>query len=118
MLYPELNEAEEKAYAELIKSNAIASYVDSHRGMTERDIASYALVLQKKYPLNAALLRRLIRVRVNRLKPAMLYDSDYDIQLNAAIEILKSSDFQKLVRSAKTLKELQDEVEAKKKAGA
>jgi len=117
VLYPELNDAEEKAYAELIKSNAIASYVDSHRGMTERDIASYALVLQKKYPLNAALLRRLIRVRVNRLKPAMLYDSDYDIQLNAAIEILKSSDFQKLVRSAKTLKELQDEVEAKKKAG-
>jgi len=115
VLYPELSEAEEKAYAELIKSNAIASYVDSHSGMTERDIASYALVLQKKYPLNAALLRRLIRVRVNRLKPAMLYDSDYDIQLNAALEILKSNDFKKLVRSAKTLKELQDEAEAKKK---
>ena len=115
VLYPELSEAEEKAYAELIKSNAIASYVDSHSGMTERDIASYALVLQKKYPLNAALLRRLIRVRVNRLKPAMLYDSDYDIQLNAALEILKSNDFKKLVLSAKTLKELQDEAEAKKK---
>ena len=115
VLYPELSEAEEKAYAELIKSNAIASYVDSHSGMTERDIASYALVLQKKYPLNAALLRRLIRIRVNRLKPAMLYDSDYDIQLNAALEILKSNDFKKLVRSAKTLKELQDEAEAKKK---
>ena len=47
----------------------------------------------------------------------MLYDSDYDIQLNAAIEILKSSDFKNLVKSAKTLKELQDEAEAKKKSG-
>ena len=57
------------------------------------------------------LLRRLIRVETRRTKKAMVYDLDYDVQLNEAIKVIKEEDFSKLVRSTKTLKELQAEVE-------
>ena len=113
VLYPEMSEAAEKAYTELIKSNEIATYVDAHKNMNERDIASYAAMLEKKYALDASLLRRLVRLQVNRTKPAALYDLDYDIQLNAALDILKTGGFQSLVRATKTLKELQEEAAAK-----
>ena len=38
----------------------------------------------------------------------MLYDLDYDIQLNEAISILKNEKFSDLIKNTKTLKELQD----------
>ena len=52
-------------------------------------------------------MRRLIKLEVNRKKPADLYDLDYDLQLQAALETLKLPNFNALVKSAKTIKELQ-----------
>ena len=57
-------------------------------------------------------MRKLIRNEVNRTKGTPLYDLDYDVQLNAAIDILENENFEKLVRSTKTLKELQEEAAA------
>jgi carboxyl-terminal processing protease len=113
VLYPELTAGEEKVYVALIKSNDIASYVDAHPSMTGDDIAAFAVELHKKYTLDKSLLRRLIRLETTRTTGTPLYDLDYDIQLNAALNILKTSDFQQLVKSTKTLKELQDEAAAK-----
>ena len=79
-------------------------------GCTEDDIASYASVLQKDYNLDLKLLRRLIRVETNRTKKAPIYDLDYDVQLNEAIKIINTENFSSLVRSTKTLKELQEAV--------
>lgn len=113
--YPKLTEADEKAYSDLFDSNEIYNYVENNPNMTEADIAKYATELNKKYNLNERLLRRLIRIQVNRTKPTALYDLDYDIQLNAALDLLKNTkDFNSLVKSTKTLKELQVEAEAKK----
>ena len=108
ILFPTLSEAEEKSYADLIKKDEIRSYVENHKGMTESDIARYATTLQKNYNLNESLLRRLIRLQVNRTKPSPLYDLDYDIQLAEALKILRAEDFSSLVRQTKTLKELQE----------
>jgi carboxyl-terminal processing protease len=113
VLYPELTDAEEKAYVALVKSNDIAAYTDKHPSMTEKDIAAFAVELQRKYALDVSLLRRLIRLEVTRTTGTPLYDLDYDIQLNAALDVLKTSDFQQLVKSTKTLKELQDEAAVK-----
>ena len=38
----------------------------------------------------------------------MLYDLDYDIQLNEAIAILQNENFTNLIKNTKPLKELQD----------
>lgn len=113
VLYPELTPEQEKAYTELIKSDDVGKYVNAHPSMSEKDIAAYAVELQKKYALDAGLLRRLIRIQAARMTGTPLYDLDYDIQLKAALEVLKTTDFQKLVKSTKTLKELQDEAAAK-----
>ena len=112
VLYPELSEAEEKIYAELIKADAIAKYVDAHPDMSEQDIAKYAKELKSSYNLQENLLRRLVRIQVWRKQPSRIYDLDYDIQLNAALKILNEErDFRSLLASTKTLKELQKEAE-------
>lgn len=115
--YPKLTEEDEKNYAALIDANLIVPYVEAHPEMTEEDIALYAKELASEYKLEERLLRRLVRIQVNRTKPTALYDLDYDIQLNAALSVLsETKDFKALVNSTKTLKELQLEMEAAKKA--
>lgn len=109
--YPEFTEDESKSYVDLMKSNEIDKYVENHPDMSENDIFYYGEELKKTYPLDARLLRRLIRMKVNRTKTTALYDLDYDIQLKKALEILKTNSpktFFDLVAKTKTLKELQD----------
>ena len=117
VLYPKLAEDDEKNYSSLLEANVIVPYVEEHPDMTEKEIAAYAEELKKEYSLDSRLLRRIIRIQVNRTKPTALYDLDYDIQLNAALELLNGTeDFEALLKSTKTLKELQAEAEAKKAA--
>lgn len=118
VLFPELSENGEKQYTELIKSNEISEYVEKHPNMTESDIAVYAKALEKKYTeIDLPSLRKLIRNEVNRTKGSMLYDLDYDIQLNEAIKILDKENFTELLKKTKTLKELQDEALLEKESG-
>ena len=116
VLYPDLTEDEQKAYADLVKETVIDDYVEEHPDMSEADIAEYAALLNKSYNLNERLLRRIIRIKVWRTQPGHLYDMDYDIQLNAALDVLKqNTNFKKLVQNTKTLKELQIEAEQENK---
>ena len=107
--FPAMSESDEKAYAQLIEADVITRYVDTHPAMTEQDIAAYARTLERTYPLDGRLLRRLIRLRVNRTVGTALYDLDYDIQLNAALDIIHNENFAALMQTTKTLKELQEE---------
>ena len=116
VLYPEFSAEEEKTFTSLTSNNVIGKYVDNHPNMTERDIASYATTLQNTYKLELRVLRKLIRNEVERTKVTPLYDLDYDLQLNEAIKILSTENFNALVKSTKTLKELQQEAEAKEQA--
>ena len=111
ILLTQYTDEQNETFIKMVESQVIEKYVETHPDMTEDDIASYALVLQKEYNLDLRLLRRLIRVETRRTKKAMVYDLDYDVQLNEAIKVIKEEDFSKLVRSTKTLKELQAEVE-------
>lgn len=83
--------------------------------MSENEIAQLARELNKTYPMNQRLLRRLIRLEADKVREPRLYDLDYDIQLNAALEVVQKKDFNKLVKEAKTLKELQQEAEEENK---
>lgn len=117
ILFPKLSETGEKQYIELIKGDEIKTYVEQHPNMDEKTIASYANTLKAKYTeIDSGSLRKLTRNEVNRTKGTMLYDLDYDVQLNEAIKILETEDFVKLVKSTKTLKELQEEATEKSSA--
>ncbi len=113
----DLSDEQEKEYVDLLKSNNIADYIDKHPHMTKKDIYSYAKKLGEKYTFDQRILRKIIRTQNEKSVPTPLYDLDYDIQLNKALSIVKSSDYQKLVAGTKTLKELQ-QIAAKNKIPA
>lgn len=111
--FPELGDDGESQFSELSKEEVIRKYVETNENMTEKDIADYAGILHAKYNgIDERTLRRLVRNEVNRKKAAPVYDLDYDLQLNAALEIFEKENFNSLVKSTKTLKELQEEVKA------
>ena len=107
VLFPALTEEEEKIFASLVTDGVISKYVEAHPHMSDNDIVLYAQRLADTYKLEERVLRRLVKMEVNRTKPADLYDLDYDVQLKAALKMFNNSDFGSLVKSAKTLKELQ-----------
>ncbi len=111
---PALSKLQEEKYVELMKSNEISKIVDSNKDMKESDIAAAAKKLSAAYPLDERLLRRLIRIQVQRNHPAPLYDMDWDLQLKQAISIINDGKFKRLVSNTKTLKQLQEEVASAK----
>ena len=82
--------------------------------MTEADIAAEAVKISKDYPLDLRLISRLIRIQVQKTQPSVLYDLDYDLQLNAAIKVVQNKDFETMLQNTKTLRQLQEEVEDEK----
>lgn len=108
--FPELSEQEQEAYIKLMEDEVLSKRVtDSNMG--EDGIAKLAKELSKTYPMEERLLRRLIRLEADKVREPRLYDLDFDLQLNAALEIVQKQDFKQLVAEAKTLKELQEEAE-------
>ena len=77
--------------------------------MDEADIASAAVELCEKYPLDLRTMRRFIRVEVRHQNhdDSEVYDLDYDIQLKAALEIVRNEDFYQLMQTTKDLKQLE-----------
>ena len=112
----EFSEDEEKLYVDMIKSEVITKAAESKPNMTEADIAAAAAKIAKDYPLNERLIRRLIRIQVQKTQPAVLYDLDYDLQLNAAIKAVQNKDFTTMLKNTKTLRQLQEEAEDAKAA--
>ena len=109
----EFSEDEEKLYVDMIKSEIINKAAESKPNMTEADIALEAAKIAKKYPLDERLIRRLIRIQVQKTQPAALYDLDYDLQLNEAIKAVQNKDFAEMLKNTKTLRQLQEEADAK-----
>lgn len=107
--FTEYTDEQTKAFIKMTEDQVIGKYVESHPNMTDEDIAKYAVVLQKEYNLDLRLLRRLIRLETRKTKKSLVYDLDYDVQLNEAIKIINTENFDSLVRSTKTLKQLQEE---------
>lgn len=109
------SDEETSAFLKLAEDRVIEKYVEAHPSMTEADISSYAEELKKTYDMDIRLLRRLVRVETLRTKKAPVYDLDYDVQLVEALKIVKNPDFASLVKSTKSLKQLQAEAEDEEK---
>lgn len=101
---------QEENYVKMIKDNVIAETVEKNPLMKDAEIAAHAKEIAAKYSMEERLVRRLIRVQLQKSQPTPVYDLDFDLQLKKAIEIVTSSDFKTMVKSTKTLKQLQEEV--------
>lgn len=113
VLYPEFTDEQKKEWERLEKANVVSKYVEEHADMTEGDITKYAALLKKEYNLDDSFIRKIVRNEVNRTKPAMLYDLDYDIQLKAALEVVAKPEIYSLMKKADTLRDQLEEDKAK-----
>lgn len=116
VVLPELTEGEAEALNRLINDNRIPAFVKAEPSASPARDEAFAKELSATYGLELTLLKRLIRDERNRTSIAPVYDLEYDIQLQAAVQILRQEDFIELMKSTKTLKQLQDEYAAKEAA--
>lgn len=102
---------QEEGYVKLLENKIIDKTVEKNPNMTEKEIAAKAKTISAEYKIEERLIRRLLRNEVLRTSGTPLYDLDYDVQLNKAIEIVTSPDFNTLMKKTKTLKQIQSEKE-------
>jgi carboxyl-terminal processing protease len=107
--FPQFTDADAEKLSNLINDNKIPSFVRSNPQADAVVTEKFAKSLEIEYGLDLLLLKRLIRNEQNRTIIAPVYDLEYDVQLQEAVNILKNGDFPNLMRSAKTLKALQEE---------
>jgi carboxyl-terminal processing protease len=109
--FPEFTEADEEKLNALINANRIPPFVQENPQAAPAQVDAFARELQRDFSLDISLLKRLIRSEQNRTSIAPVYDLEYDIQLQEAVRILKEGNFSTLMRTTKTLKQLQEEVQ-------
>jgi len=107
--FPEFTDADTEKLSRLINDNKIRTFVNSHSEASPAQIEQFARTLEKEYALDVTLLKRLIRNEQYRTQIAPVYDLEYDVQLQEAVNILKSDNFRSLMQTTKTLKALQEE---------
>ncbi|MDR2662162.1 MAG: S41 family peptidase [Treponema sp.] len=111
VLFPEFSSADAEKLNELIADNKIPEFVAENPQASAALIDAFAGELNAKYGLDLSLLRRLIRNERNRTVIAPVYDLEYDVQLQEAVRILRSGTYTQLMKTSKTLKELQEEAD-------
>jgi carboxyl-terminal processing protease len=109
--FPEYTEEDAIKMDELINSNIIAEFAAENPQAGTAQVETFAVRLEREYHLDLPLLRRLIRNELNRTSIAPVYDLEYDVQLQEAINILRSGNYPTLMQNTKTLRTLQEEAE-------
>jgi carboxyl-terminal processing protease len=107
--FPEFTDADAEKLAALIKDNKIPAFITANPKASAAQVDAFARVLRTDYNLDLSLLKRLIHNEQNRTIIAPVYDLEYDVQLQEAVNILKNGRFRVLMQTTKTLKALQEE---------
>ncbi|MCL2762761.1 MAG: S41 family peptidase [Treponema sp.] len=107
--FPTFTDDDAEHLSKLINDNKIPSFVRENPEASAAQIERFAKSLEKEYQLDYTLLKRLIRNEQNRTVIAPVYDLEYDVQLQEAVNIFKNGNFRSLMQNSKTLKELQEE---------
>jgi carboxyl-terminal processing protease len=107
--YPEFTEEDAEELNRLLQTSRIPDFITGNPNAGALEIAGFAQTLGRDYKLDFDVLRRLIRNEQIRKVIAPVYDLEYDIQLQEAVNIFKGGAYPGLMRTTKTLKTLQDE---------
>ena len=107
--FPEFTDDDAERLNRLINDNKIPAFVKENPQASAAQIENFARSLEKEYQLDFSLMKRLVRNEQNRTSIAPVYDLEYDIQLQEAVNILNNENFRTLMRGTKTLKVLQEE---------
>ncbi|MDR2478183.1 MAG: S41 family peptidase [Treponema sp.] len=107
--FPDFTEADGEKLNALINSTKISEFIKANPQAGTAQIEAFARTLERDYQLDFSLLRRLVRNEQNRTTIAPVYDMEYDVQLQEAVNILRNGSFRSLMQTSKTLKALQEE---------
>jgi carboxyl-terminal processing protease len=111
VLFPEFSSEDAEKLNALIADNKIPAFVADNPRASGVQVDAFAGELNAQYGLDLNLLRRLIRNEQNRTVIAPVYDLEYDVQLQEAVKILRSGTYTQLMKTSKTLKDLQEEAD-------
>lgn len=111
VLFPEISAADTEKLNELITSNKIPVFVEANPQASAPQVEAFVRELNSLYKLDVSLLKRLVRGEQNRTVIAPVYDLEFDIQLQEAVNILRGGNFIQLMKTSKTLKVLQEEAD-------
>ena len=109
--FPEYTDEDAVKLNELINANKIPEYAAQNQQASAAQIEAFAASLEKEYHINVSLLKRMIRNELHRTSIAPVYDMEYDIQLQEAVNIIRNGSYPSLMKTTKTLKALQEEAE-------
>jgi len=89
---PKLSKKEEEDLTGLLTANTLKDFVKANPAPTDAQVGSFIAGLHGKgIQLNDRYLRRLVRNEVNRTNnDPPIFDLDYDIALQAAVEAIQS----------------------------
>jgi carboxyl-terminal processing protease len=103
---PDLTDAQSAELTKLYDSGELEAYAKAHPEASVDDRNAFAASLGKRYALPDRILRILAKNQLERTKTAPVYDLEFDSALNAAIKLIDDPNYQQLLASAKTVKEL------------
>lgn len=111
----EFTPEEEEALVSLFKSEKVKLFAEQNRTMNSERIKQYARGLAREFKLRSILVEKLIAQEYHRHNASFVYDLEYDEQLRKAVELIRTQDIHALVARTKTVKELQEGIQEKKK---
>nr|AGS51964.1 carboxyl-terminal protease [uncultured bacterium contig00003] len=109
--FPDYTEEDAVHMNELINANRIPEFARQNPQANAAQVEAFARTLEQQYHLDMSLLKRMIRNELNRTVISPVYDLEYDVQLQEAVNILRSGLYPNLMENTKTLKALQEEKE-------
>ncbi|MDR0301764.1 MAG: peptidase S41, partial [Treponema sp.] len=109
--FPEYTEEDAVKMNDLINANRIPEFAELYPQANTAQVEAFAKTLEVEFHLDLLLLKRLIRNELNRTSFAPVYDLEYDVQLQEAIDIFRKGTYPALMQNYKTLKALQEEAD-------
>jgi carboxyl-terminal processing protease len=91
--FPEFTDADAEKLNRLILSNRIPAFIAETPRATATQIDALARTLGAEYELDISLLRRLVRNEQNRTTITPVYDLEYDVQLQEAVNIFRGGNY-------------------------
>lgn len=113
--FPEMTVEEEKSLSELLQTSRLADFVSGKDALADKDVEAFVDLLARDYQVEKRVLKRLVLQEYYRTHLGPLYDLEYDVQLRSAVDVLLSGRVPELLKSTRTVREMQ-ELEATKEA--
>lgn len=109
VLFPELTENEQKALSDLLNTTILSEKVAEKKELSNKEAERIARDLQKTYDVNLRVLSQLVKQEYYRTHLTPMYDLEYDVQLAEAVSLFERKKIQDLLKSTRTVRELQEE---------